>query len=68
MFESILYPSARISHNLRDVRDRDQEGRARRTALLVSKTPGEVSIKGADAIVRTFKTADVETLMRRRYR
>ena len=31
------------------------------TGLLVNKTATEVALKGADAIVRTFKTADIET-------
>ena len=32
--------------------------------LLVSRTPEEISIKDAEAIVRTFKIAEVETITR----
>jgi len=32
------------------------------TGVLVSQTPDEVSLKGADAIVRTFKKPEIETL------
>ena len=32
------------------------------TGLLVSKTEKEVTLKDAEALVRTFKTADIESL------
>jgi len=32
--------------------------------LLVSQTPTEVTLKGADAIVRTFKRSEIESLQK----
>jgi putative heme-binding domain-containing protein len=63
VFESILYPSASISHNFEMYIVETKAGTTA-NGVLVSKTPAEVSIKGADAIVRTFKTAEVESVVR----
>ncbi|HEX6985505.1 MAG TPA: PVC-type heme-binding CxxCH protein [Planctomycetaceae bacterium] len=58
LYESILYPSAGISHNYETYAVVTNDGNVV-TGLLVSRTPDEIAIKGNDAIVRTFKTADV---------
>ena len=58
-----LYPSASISHNFEMYIVETKAGTTA-NGVLVSKTPAEVSIKGADAIVRTFKTAEVESVVR----
>ena len=63
VYEAILYPSASISFNFEMYVIETKKGETA-NGVLVSKTPGEVSIKGADALVRTFKTADVETVIR----
>lgn len=57
-YESILYPSAGISHNYETWAAVTADGNVV-TGLVVSRTPDELSLKGADAIVRTFKTADL---------
>jgi putative membrane-bound dehydrogenase-like protein len=59
MFESILYPSAGIAHNYETYAVRLQDGSIV-TGLLVSRTPEAISIKGDDALVRTFKTDEVD--------
>ncbi|MGC1274355.1 MAG: PVC-type heme-binding CxxCH protein [Planctomycetaceae bacterium] len=63
LYESILYPSAGISHNYETYALITADGNVV-TGLLVSKTDDEVAIKGNDAIVRTFKTADIEELVK----
>ncbi|MBI2804713.1 MAG: c-type cytochrome [Planctomycetes bacterium] len=63
VFESILFPSASISHNFETYVIETKQGTSA-NGVLVSKTAAEVSIKGADAIVRTFKAADVDTMVR----
>jgi putative membrane-bound dehydrogenase-like protein len=61
LYESILYPSASISHNYETyVLATKNETVA--TGILVSQTPEEVTLKGADAILRTFKKAEIESL------
>jgi len=61
MYESILYPSAGISHNYETYAAVTADGNVV-TGLLVSRTDEEVSLKGPDGIVRAFKTADVEEM------
>jgi putative heme-binding domain-containing protein len=61
LYESILYPSAGISHNYETYAAVTSDGNVV-TGLLVSKTADEVSLKGSDAIVRTFKAADLEEM------
>lgn len=61
MYESILFPSAGISHNYETYQLATKGGTAV-NGVLVSQTPDDVTLKGADAIVRTFKKADVEVL------
>jgi putative membrane-bound dehydrogenase-like protein len=61
LYESILYPSASIAHNYESYVLATKKGNIV-TGVLVSQTPDEVSLKGADAIVRTFKKPEIETL------
>jgi putative heme-binding domain-containing protein len=61
LVESILFPSAGISHNYETYILEAKNGTVM-TGILVSRTPEEVTLKGADAIVRSFKRADIETL------
>ncbi len=61
LFESILYPSASISHNYESWILTTDKGQSM-TGLLVSQTPEQVTLKGADAIVRTFKKPEIESL------
>jgi len=61
VFESILYPSASISHNFETYIVETKKGTTA-NGLLVSKTAEEVSIKDAESIVRTFKMTEVESV------
>jgi putative membrane-bound dehydrogenase-like protein len=63
LFESILFPSASISHNYESYIVETKKGDVL-TGLMVSQTPDEVALKGADAIVRTFRRADIDTIAR----
>jgi putative membrane-bound dehydrogenase-like protein len=63
LYESILYPSASISHNYEMYVLETKNGNVV-NGLLVNQTPEEVTLKGADAIVRSFKKADIETLQK----
>jgi putative heme-binding domain-containing protein len=63
LYESILYPSASISHNYETYVVEMKNGNSA-NGLLVSKTPTEITLKDAEALVRTFKTADVESVTR----
>jgi putative heme-binding domain-containing protein len=63
LYESILFPSASISHNYETYIVETKKGEVA-DGILVSRTPEEVAIKGADALVRTFKMADVEAVRR----
>lgn len=63
MYEAILYPSASILHNYETWVVETKQGTTA-SGLLVSRTPAEVTIKDAEAIVRTFKSSDVETIAR----
>jgi putative membrane-bound dehydrogenase-like protein len=61
LYESILYPSASISHNYETYVVATKAG-AVVSGVLVSQTPDEVTLKGADAIVRTFKKGEIESV------
>jgi putative membrane-bound dehydrogenase-like protein len=61
LYESILFPSAGISHNYETWVLETKNGNVA-SGVLVSQTRSEVTIKGSDAIVRTFKKAEIETL------
>lgn len=63
VYESILFPSAGISHNYETYVVETKKGTTA-SGIVVSRTPEEVTIKGADALVRTFKMAEVETISR----
>ncbi len=63
MYESILYPSAGISHNYETYAAATEDGNVV-AGLLVSKTDAEVSLKGSDGIVRTFKTGDIAEMVK----
>jgi putative membrane-bound dehydrogenase-like protein len=61
VYESILYPSASISHNFETYIVETKKGTTA-NGLLVSKTDAEISIKDAESIVRTFKMNEVESV------
>jgi len=63
MFESILYPSAGISHNYETYTAVTADGTTF-SGLLVSKTDDEVSIKNAEGIVKTMKQDDLDDLVK----
>ena len=63
IYEAILYPGASIAHNFETWVIETKKGTTA-NGLLVSKTAEEISIKDAEAIVRTFKTAEVESVVR----
>jgi putative heme-binding domain-containing protein len=63
LFESILYPSASISHNYETYVVETKNGNVV-NGLLVSETPQEVTIKAPDAIVHTFKRTEVDSMTR----
>jgi len=59
MFESIIYPSAGISHNYEAYSLVLTSGTTV-NGLITSETDDSISIKSDDAIVRTFKMAEVD--------
>jgi putative heme-binding domain-containing protein len=61
MFEAILFPSAAVSPSYETYILETKNGTTM-TGILVSQTPEEVTLKGADAIVRTFKRSEIEAL------
>src|SRR5205807_4051974 len=61
LYESILYPSAGISHNYETHILETKKGDVVQ-GILISKTLAEVTLKDKDAILRTFKAADIESL------
>jgi putative membrane-bound dehydrogenase-like protein len=63
MFESILYPSAGISHNYETYVLLLDDGN-QVSGILTSQTPEEVSIKGIDAIVRSYKRSQIEEMQK----
>ncbi len=65
MFESVLYPSAGISHNFELWTVLLTSGTTV-NGMLTSNTDEEVSIKGDDALLRTFKKSDVEELVKQK--
>ncbi|MFN9718318.1 MAG: PVC-type heme-binding CxxCH protein [Planctomycetota bacterium] len=65
MFESVLYPSAGISHNFELWTVVKTDGTTL-NGLLVSNTDAEVSIKGDDAIVRAIPKSEVEELVKQK--
>jgi len=65
MFESVLYPSAGISHNFELWTVVKTDGTTL-NGILVSNTDAEVSIKGDDALVRAIPKADIEELVKQK--
>jgi hypothetical protein len=63
LYESILAPSAAISHNYEAWTALTKDGRAL-TGLLVSKTPQEVVIRGADGVDATVVASELDELVR----
>ena len=59
MFESILYPSAGISHNFEQWSITTVDGQVF-SGLLVSSTDTETQIKDINGLVKTFKAAEIE--------
>ncbi len=59
MFESILYPSAGISHNFEQWSITTVDGQVF-AGLLVSSTDTETQIKDINGLVKTFKAAEIE--------
>ena len=65
MFESVLYPSAGISHNY-EAWTAVLESGTTVTGLITSETDDSVSIKGDDAIIRTFKRSEIEEMVKQK--
>jgi putative heme-binding domain-containing protein len=65
MFESVLYPSAGISHNYEMWTVVLSSGTTV-NGLLVSSTDAEVSLRGDDALVRRFPRTDIEELVKQK--
>ncbi len=65
MFESVLYPSAGISHNF-ELWTAVLTSGTTVNGMLISNTDEEVSIKGDDALVRIFKKSDIEELVKQK--
>ncbi|MBI1346900.1 c-type cytochrome [bacterium] len=63
MFESVLYPSAGISHNYETWTAVTADGNSV-TGIKVSETGDELQLKGSDAIVRTLKKSDIDELVK----
>jgi putative membrane-bound dehydrogenase-like protein len=63
LYESILYPSASISHNY-ETYVVETKGGGVVSGVLVSKTPAEITLKDNEALLRVFKTAEVESVTR----
>jgi putative heme-binding domain-containing protein len=61
MVEKILFPSAAISHNFEQYILVAKNGTTM-NGIVVSQTPDEVVLKGADAIVKSFKRSDIDTM------
>ncbi|HSG70352.1 MAG TPA: dehydrogenase, partial [Planctomycetaceae bacterium] len=62
LIESILFPSAGISHNYENHLIVTDEGTTV-SGVMVSETPEEVTLKGADAIPRTVKKSSIEEMV-----
>jgi len=62
-FESVIFPSAGISHNYENHVLLLANGTTV-NGIIVSREKGKVSLKGADAIVRTFNTSDIDEMVK----
>lgn len=65
LFESILYPSAGISHNYESYTVILDSGNVV-NGLLVNKTDDAITIKDAESITRTFKMDDVDEIIQQK--
>ncbi|WP_299470125.1 PVC-type heme-binding CxxCH protein [uncultured Gimesia sp.] len=65
LFESILYPSAGISHNFESYTVILASGNVV-NGLLVNKTDDAITIKDVEAIERTFKMEDVDEIIQQK--
>ena len=65
MFESVLYPSAGISHNFEAWTAVLTSGTTI-NGMLISNTDEEVSIKSEDALVHAIKKSDIEELVKQK--
>jgi putative heme-binding domain-containing protein len=65
LFESILYPSAGISHNYETYSAVTSDGNVL-TGLLVSQTAEAVTLKKEDGLTVTLKPADIEELVKQK--
>jgi putative membrane-bound dehydrogenase-like protein len=63
IYEAILAPSAAISHSYETWTVLLADGRSA-TGLLVSQTPEQVVVRGADGVDATFAAADIEELVK----
>jgi putative membrane-bound dehydrogenase-like protein len=61
LYESILYPSAGISHNYETWVIETAKGESVQ-GVLISQTAAEVTIKNADALLRTFKRSEIDQM------
>ena len=61
MFESILYPSAGISHNYETYVVALNNGNVV-NGIMVTQTPDSISLRGADAITRVYKKSDIDEM------
>jgi putative membrane-bound dehydrogenase-like protein len=61
LYESILFPSAAISHNFSAYTVVLTNGNAV-SGILINRTPDSIAIRGIDAITRTFRTPEVEEI------
>jgi putative membrane-bound dehydrogenase-like protein len=61
LLESILYPSAAISHGYETWVVNTNAGRVE-TGILTSNTAEGITLKGADSLLRSIKKADIESL------
>jgi putative membrane-bound dehydrogenase-like protein len=59
LYESILFPSAAISHNFAAYTVVLASGNAV-SGILISRTPDSIAIKGSDAITRAYRISEVE--------
>lgn len=63
MFESIIYPSAGISHNYENYLVVLDNGTTA-NGVIATQNADTVSLKGADAIVRTFKKSEIDEMVK----
>ena len=63
MWQSILFPSAAISHNYESYIIALESGNTV-NGVITSRTKDAITLKGSDAIERTFKTSEIELIRR----